>query len=128
MNRIVAFGLFGPVIVALLGAFIYVPGVVYLSGRTSISADTYEVAFVLFLIMGLVPEWSNFIVVALGRTQLRSSIGTGLFGGAAMAYLPKLASLPHENPIVCALMGIVASVACWWFSTRNPAKRLTEQA
>jgi hypothetical protein len=128
MNRIVAFGLVGPVIVALLGAFIYVPGVIYLSGQTSVSADTYEVAFVLFLIMGLVPEWLNFTVVALGRTQLRSSIGTGLFGGAAMAYLPKLVGLPHENPIVCALMGIVASSACWWFSTRNPAKSLAEQA
>lgn len=128
MNRIVAFGVVGPVIVALLGAFIYVPGVIYLSGRTSVSADTYEVAFVLFLIMGLVPEWSNFIVVAWGRTRLRSSIGTGLFGGAAMAYLPKLVGLPHENPIVCALMGIVASSACWWLSTRNRAKGLAEQA
>jgi hypothetical protein len=126
MNRVVAFGLIGPVIVALLGAFIYVPGIVYLSGQTSVSTDTYEVAFVLFLIMGLVPEWLNFVVVALGRTQLRSSIGAGLFGGAAMAYLPKLAGLPHENPAACALMGIVASSACWWFSKRNPAKSLTE--
>ena len=128
MNRIVAFGLVGPVMVALLGAFVYVPGVIYLSGQTSVSADTYEVAFVLFLIMGLVPEWLNFIVVALGWTQLRSSIGAGLFGGAAMAYLPKLVGLPHENPTVCALMGIVASSACWWFSIRNPAKSLAEQA
>lgn len=126
MNRVVAFGLVGPVIVALLGAFIYVPGIVYLSGQTSVSTDTYEVAFVLFLIMGLVPEWLNFVVVALGRTQLRSSIGAGLFGGAAMAYLPKLAGLPHENPVACAVMGIVASSACWWFSKRNPTKSLTE--
>ena len=128
MNRVVAFGLVGPVIVALLGSFIYVPGVIYLSGQTSISTDTYEVAFVLFLIMGLVPEWLNLIVVALGRTRLRLSIGTGLFGGAAMAYLPKLVGLPHENPIICALMGIGASSACWWLSTRNPAKGLAEQA
>ena len=128
MNRVVAFGLVGPVIVALLGALIYVPGIVYLSGRTSVSADTYEVAFVLFLIMGLVPEWLNFVVVALGRTQLRSSIGAGLFGGAAMAYLPKLVGLPHENPIACALMGSVARSVCWWFSTRNSTKSLTERA
>src|ERR1700733_9366162 len=128
MNRVVAFGLVGPVIVALLGALIYVPGIVYLSGRTSVSADTYEVAFVLFLIMGLVPEWLNFVVVALGRTQLRSSIGAGLFGGAAMAYLPKLVGLPHENPIACALMGIIASSLCWWVSIRNSAKGLMEQA
>jgi hypothetical protein len=128
MNRTIAFGLVGPVIVALLGAFIYVPAVVYLNGQVSISADTYEVAFVLFLIMGLVPEWLNFVVVALGGTQLRWSISAGLFGGAAMAYLPKLAGLPHENPIVCALMGIFASSVSWWLSTRNPAKSLTEQA
>ncbi len=128
MNRVVAFGLVGPVIVALLGAFIYLPGIAYLSGRTSVSTDTYEIAFVLFLIMGLVPEWLNFVVVALGRTELRSSIGAGLSGGAAMAYLPKLAGLPHENPIACALMGIIASSACWWVSTRNPAKSVIEQA
>jgi hypothetical protein len=79
MNRIVAFGLLGPVIVALLGAFIYVPGVSYLSGQTTVGADTYEVAFVLFLIMGLLPEWLNFVVVALGRTKLRSSAGAGAF-------------------------------------------------
>jgi hypothetical protein len=103
MNRTVAFGLVGPVIVALLGAFVYVPAVIYLNGQSGVGADTYEVAFVLFLIMGLVPEWLNFIVVALGRTQLRSSIGAGLFCGAAMAFMPKLVGLPHENPIVCAL-------------------------
>jgi hypothetical protein len=128
MNRIVAFGLLGPVIVALLGAFLYVPAIVYLNGQVSAGADTYEVAFVLFLIMGLVPEWLNLIVVALGWTQFRSSIGTGLFGGAAMAYLPQLVGLPHENPIVCALMGIVASSACWWLSTRNRTKDLIEHA
>ena len=128
MNRIVAFGLVGPLIVALLGAFLYVPALVYLNGQVSVGADTYEVAFVLFLILGLVPEWLNLVVVALGWTQFRSSIGTGLLGGAAMAYLPQLGGLPHENPIVCALMGIVASSACWWFSTRNPAKSLAEQA
>jgi hypothetical protein len=128
MNRIVAFGLVGPVIVALLGAFLYVPAIAYLNGQVAIGADTYQVAFVLFLIMGLVPEWLNFIVVALGWTQFRSSIGTGLFGGAAMAYLPQLAGLPHENPIVCALMGIVASSACWWLSTRNRTKSVIGQA
>ncbi len=128
MNRVVAFGLLGPVIVGLLGAFVYVPGVAYLNGQTSIGADTYEVAFVLFLVMGLVPEWLNFIIVALGRTQLRSSVGAGLFGGAAMAYLPKLVSLPHENAIVCALMGMIASSVCWAASIRNSQKRLVEQA
>jgi hypothetical protein len=50
-----------------------------------------------------------------------------LFGGAAMAYLPKLAGLPHENPIVCALMGTVASSACWWLSARNPSKNFADQ-
>jgi hypothetical protein len=128
MNRTVAFGLVGPVIVALLGAFVYVPAVIYLNGQSGVSADTCEVAFVLFLIMGLVPEWLNFIVVALGRTQLRSSIGAGLFGGGAMAFMPKLVGLPHENPIVCALMGIIASSACWWLSIRTSAKGLMEQA
>ena len=127
MNRIVAFGLLGPVIVALLGAFIYVPGVVYLSGQTIGSADTYEVAFVLFLIMGLVPEWLNFIVVAVGRTELRSSAGAGIFGGVAMAYLPRLQGLPHENVVICAVMGLFASSACWWVSVRNPAKGLIAQ-
>jgi hypothetical protein len=128
MNRTVAFGLVGPVIVALLGAFVYVPIMIYLNGQSGVSADTYEVAFVLFLIMGLVPEWLNFIVIALGRTQLRSSIGAGLFGGAAMTFMPKLVGLPHENPIVCALMGMIASSVCWWVSIRNPAKGLMEQA
>jgi hypothetical protein len=128
MNRTLAFGLVGPVIVALLGAFVYVPAVIYLNGQSGVGADTYEVAFVLFLVMGLVPEWLNLIVVALGRTQLRSSIGAGLFGGAAMAFVPKLASLPHENPIVCALMGMIASSVCWWVSIRNSAKGLMEQA
>ena len=80
MNRVIAFGLVGPVIIALLGAFIYVPGVAYLNGQTSPGADTYQVAFVLFLVMGLVPEWLNLIIVALGRTTLRSSAGAGLFG------------------------------------------------
>jgi hypothetical protein len=128
MNRTIAFGLVGPVIVALLGAFVYVPVVIYLNGQSGVSVDTYEVAFVLFLIMGLVPEWLNFIVIALGRTQLRSSIGAGLFGGAAMAFMPKLVGLPHETPIVCALMGMIASSVCWWVSIRNPAKGLMEQA
>ena len=128
MNRIVAFGLVGPLIVALLGAFLYVPAIAYLNGQVSVGADTYEVAFVLFLILGLVPEWLNLVVVALGWTQFRSSIGTGLLGGAAMAYLPQLGGLPHENPIVCALMGIVASSACWWLSLRNRAKSLIKQA
>ena len=127
VNRTVAFGLVGPAIVALLGAFAYVPAVVYLSGQSGVSADTYEVAFVLFLIMGLVPEWLNLIVVALGRTRFRSSIGAGLFGGAAMAFMPELLSLPHENPIVCALMGMIASSVCWWLSIRNSAKGLMEQ-
>jgi hypothetical protein len=127
MNRVIAFGLVGPMIVALLGAFVYVPGVAYLEGQTSLGADTYQVAFVLFLVMGLVPEWLNLIIVALGRTELRSSIGAGLFGGAGMAYLPQLVALPHENPIVCALMGIVASSACWWMSMRNPAKNVADQ-
>lgn len=128
MNRIVAFGLVGPIIVALLGAFVYVPAVIYLGGQSGVRADTYEVAFVLFLIMGLVPEWLNFMVIALGWTQFRSSIGAGLFGGAAMAFLPKLLSLPHENPIVCALMGMIASSVCWWASIRDSAKRPTQQA
>ena len=66
MNRIVAFGLIGPVTIALLGTFVYLPGVIYLSGQTSVGADTYEVAFVLFLIMGLVPQWLNLVVVAGG--------------------------------------------------------------
>jgi hypothetical protein len=127
MNRTVAFGLVGPVIVGLLGAFVYVPLVIYLNGQSGISADTYEVAFVLFLVMGLVPEWLNFILVVLGRIQLRWSIGTGLFAGAAMAFMPKLVGLPHENPIACALMGMVASSVCWWLSIRNPTKGL-EQA
>jgi hypothetical protein len=127
MSRVVAFGLVGPVIVALLGAFLYVPGVAYLSGQTVVGADTYEVAFVLFLVMGLVPEWLNFVLVCLGWTQLRSSIGAGLFGGAAMALMPKLLGLPHENPIVCGLMGMVASSLCWVLSVRDSAKRLSEQ-
>jgi hypothetical protein len=125
MNRIVAFGLLGPIIVALLGAFIYVPGVICLSGQTSIGTDTYEVAFVLFLVMGLVPEWLNLIIVALGRTELKWSLGTGLLGGAATAYLPELVGLPHENPLVCAAMGAIASIVCWWTSVRSrqPAAR-----
>jgi hypothetical protein len=127
MSRIVAFGPIGPMIIASLGAFIYVPGVASLSGQTAVGADTYEVAFVLFLVMGLVPEWLNFIVVAAGRTELRSSVGAGLFGGAAMAYLPKLVDLPHENLAVCAVMGLIASSACWWLSVRNPAKGLIGQ-
>lgn len=128
MNCVVSFGLIGPLIVALLGAFVYVPAVIYLNGQSGVSADTYEVAFVLFLIMGLVPEWLNFVVVALGYTQLRWSIAAGLFGGAAMALMPKLVSLPHENPIVCALMGMIASSVCWWMSIRNSAKGPIEQA
>jgi hypothetical protein len=128
VNRIVAFGLLGPVIVALLGAFVYVPAVICLNGQSGASVDTYEVAFVLFLIMGVVPEWLNFVVVAAGRTQLRSSIGAGLFGGAAAAFMPKLIGLPHENPIVCGLMGMIASSVCWWISIRDSAKGLVEQA
>ena len=127
MSRVVAFGLAGPVIVALLGAFVYLPAVIYLSGQHSIGADTYEVAFVLFLVMGLGPEWLNFILVSLGQTRLRWSIGAGLFGGAAMAFMPKLLGLPYENPIVCALMGVVASSACWAVSVRDGAKGLAEQ-
>jgi hypothetical protein len=127
VNRTVPFGLVSPVIVALLGAFAYVPAAVYLNGQSGVSADTYEVAFVLFLIMGLVPEWLNLIVVALGRTQFRSSIGAGLFGGAAMAFMPTLASLPHENPVICALMGMIASSIGWWISIRNSAKGRMEQ-
>ena len=127
MNRTVAFGLVGPAIVALLGAFAYVPAVVYLSGQSGVSADTYEVAFVLFLIVGLLPEWLNLIVAALGRTQFRSSIGADLFGGTAMAFMPKLASLPHENPVICALMGMIASSIGWWISIRNSAKGRMEQ-
>jgi len=125
MNRIVAFGLLGPVIVAVLGAFIYVPGVIFLSGQTSVGADTYEVAFVLFLVMGLVPEWLNFIIVVLGRTELKWSLGAGLLGGAAMAYLPELVGLPHENVLVCAAMSAIASILCWVTSVRNrhPAAR-----
>ena len=128
MNRTVAFGLVGPLIIALLGAFVYLPAVIYLNGQSGVSADTYEVAFVLFLVMGLVPEWLNFLVVALGGTQLWSSIGAGMFGGAAMAFMPKLVSLPHENLIVCALMGMIASSVCWWISVRNSAKGQTAQA
>lgn len=127
MSRVVAFGLAGPVIIALLGAFVYVPAIAHLSGQGPVSADTYEVAFVLFLVMGLVPGWLNFILVSLGWTRLRWSIVAGLVGGAAMAMMPKLLDLPHENPIVCALMGAIASSACWALSTRDPAKRLSEQ-
>ncbi|MEO6841682.1 MAG: hypothetical protein ABI192_13040 [Bradyrhizobium sp.] len=127
VHRTVAFSLVGPVIVALLGAFAYVSAVVYLNGQSGVSADTYEVAFVLFLVMGPVPEWLNLIVVALGRTQFRSSIGAGLFGGAAMAFLPTLASLPHENPVMGALMGMIASSIGWWVSISNSAKGLMEQ-
>jgi hypothetical protein len=128
MNRTVTFGLLGPLIVGLLGAFVYVPAVVYASGQTSVGADTYEVGFVLFLIMGLVPEWLNLILVAVGRTKLRSSVGAGLFGGVAMAYMPRLLDLPHENFIACALMGMFASLICWWVSIRNSAKAFVEQA
>jgi hypothetical protein len=127
MSRVVAFGLLGPVIVALLGAFVYVPAIAHLSGQGPVGADTYEVAFVLFLVMGLVPEWLNFILVSFGRTRLRWSVGAGLFGGAAMALMPTLLGLPHENPIVCALMGVVASCLCWAFSIRVSAKGLGEQ-
>jgi hypothetical protein len=127
MSRVVAFGLAGPVIIALLGAFVYVPTIAHVSGQGAVGADTYEVAFVLFLVMGLVPEWLNFILVSVGRTRLRWSIATGLLGGAAMAMMPKLLGLPHENPIVCALMGVLASSACWALSIRDTAKRLSEQ-
>jgi hypothetical protein len=128
MKRVFAFGLLGPAIIALLGALVYTPGVIFLSGQTSAGVDTYEAAFVVFLMMGLVPEWLNLILVALGRTQLRSSIGAGLFGGAAMAYVPRLLDLPHENAIVCSLLGIVASLLCWWLSIRDSAKQFVEQA
>jgi hypothetical protein len=68
------------------------------SGQTSADADTYIGTFVVFLMMGLVPEWLNLIVVALGRTQLRSFIGAGLFGGAAMGIRRKsLSSKPDED-------------------------------
>ena len=98
------------------------------SGQTSAGVDGYVGAFVVFLMMGLVPEWLNLIMVALDRTQLRSSIGAGLFGGAAMAYMPRLLDLPHENVIACSVLGIVASLACWWLSIRDSAKPLVEQA
>ncbi len=127
MSRVVAFGLVGPIIVALLGAFAYVPGVAYLSGQSPLGADTYEVAFVLFLVLGLVPGWLNFVLVCFGLTQLRWSVGAGLVGGASMALMPMLLGLPHENPIVCALMGMIASSLCWALSIRDSAKRLGEQ-
>jgi hypothetical protein len=69
--------------------------------------------------MGLVPEWSNLVIVSLGLTQLRASLGAGLFGGIAMTYMPSLVGLPHENAIICASMGIVASLVCWWLSIRG---------
>jgi hypothetical protein len=119
MNRIVAFGLLAPVIVALLGAFVYLPIVIYASGQTSAGADTYEVAFVLFVVMGLLPGWLNFIVVALGQIRLHWSLGAGVLGGTSMAFVPRLAGLPHENPWVCAAMGAISSVSCWWVSVRN---------
>jgi hypothetical protein len=128
MKKIAAFGVLGPVIIGLLGALVYEPAVMYLSGQTSVSAGACQIAFVVFLVMGLVPEWLNLVLVALGRTQLRSSVGAGLFGGAGMAYLPRLLDLPPENSIACALMGIIASLACWWLSIRDPAKPFVEQA
>ena len=128
MKRVFAFGLLGPAIIALLGALVYTPGVIFLSGQTSAGVDTYEAAFVVFLMMGLIPEWLNLILVALGRTQLRSSIGAGLFGGAAMAYMPRLLDLPYENVIACSVLGTVASLTCWWLSIRDSAKELVEQA
>jgi hypothetical protein len=128
MKRVFAFGLSGPAIIALLGALVYTPGVIFLSGQTSAGVDTYEAAFVVFLRMGLIPEWLNLILVALGKTQLRYSIGAGLFGGAAMAYVPRLLDLPHENVIACSLLGIVASLLCWWLSIRDSAKQFVEQA
>jgi hypothetical protein len=127
MNRIVAFGLCGPIIIALLGTSIYLPSVIYLSGQTGVGVDTYQVAFVLFLIMGLLPEWLNLVVVAAGATRLRWSAAAGVLGGAAMAYLPRSLGLPHENLAVCAVMALVASSACWWLSVRNSAKGLHEQ-
>jgi hypothetical protein len=127
MNRIVAFGLCGPMIIALLGTFIYLPSVIYLSGQAGVGTDTYQVAFVLFLIMGLVPEWLNLVVVTAGGTRLRSSAAAGMLGGAVMAYLPRSLGLPHENLAVCALMALLASSACWWLSVRIPAKGLREQ-
>jgi hypothetical protein len=98
------------------------------SGQTSAGVDGYVGAFVVFLMMGLVPEWLNLIMVALDRTQLRSSIGAGLFGGAAMAYMPRLLDLPYENVIACSVLGTVASLTCWWLSIRDSAKELVEQA
>ncbi len=127
MNRIVAFGLCGPIIIALLGTFIYLPIGIYLSGQTGVGAATYQVAFVLFLIMGLLPEWLNLVAVAAGLTRLRWSAAVGLLGGASMAYLPSSLGLPHENLAVCALMALVASSACWWLSVRIAAKGLSEQ-
>jgi hypothetical protein len=50
------------------------------------------------------------------------------FGGAAMAYVPRLLDLPHDNVIACSVLGIVASLACWWLSIRDSAKPLVEQA
>src|ERR1700761_228671 len=127
MNRIVAFGLIGPVTIALLGTFVYLPGVIYLSGQTSVGADTYEVAFVLFLIMGLVPQWLNLVVVAGGGTRLRGAAIAAGIGGAAMAYLPNLLGLPHENLAICAILALLASSACWWMSVRVPSRGLSQQ-
>jgi hypothetical protein len=50
------------------------------------------------------------------------------FGGAAMVYVPRLLDLPHGNVITCSVLGIVASLACWWLSIRDSAKPLVEQA
>jgi hypothetical protein len=41
--------------------------------------------------------------------------------------MPTLLGLPHENPIVCALMGVIASSLCWALSIRVSAKGLREQ-
>jgi hypothetical protein len=94
-------------------------GVIYLNGQHSAGADTYQVAFVLFLVMGRVPEWLNLIVVALGWTLFRSSAGARLFGGAAMAYLPKPSAFRTRTRSLRA-DGMAASSACWWLSVWNP--------
>jgi hypothetical protein len=66
MKRFFAFGLLGPVMIAVLGALVYVPRAIFLSGQTSAGVDGYVGAFVVFLMMGMVPEWLNLIMVALG--------------------------------------------------------------
>jgi hypothetical protein len=44
------------------------------SGQTSADADTYIGTFVVFPVMGMVPEWLNLIMVALGRPDFEWSV------------------------------------------------------